>query len=145
MEIALSELAATLGEEMTHLDLREGLDRCRAKVLELHAALTDLGERFKLPEPEKRHLDVAREYVSVDSLSEERGVPAVGREPRAWLSETQRARAGTARIGVDSHGEEGRASSDGWSGHFLARLTHPSIPWNACPRHGLSRGHCRRS
>ncbi|MCK9519799.1 MAG: hypothetical protein M0R74_12365, partial [Dehalococcoidia bacterium] len=90
MEIALGELADALGEEMTHLDLREGLDRCQAKVLELHAALTNLGERFKLPEPDERHLAVAREYVSIDSLSDEREKQTAGREPRDWLPEQQR-------------------------------------------------------
>jgi hypothetical protein len=89
MEIALSELADALREEMTHIDLREGLDRCRAKVLELHAALVELGQRFVLPDPEERHLAIAREYVSVDSLSEERGKEAPGREPRASLAESQ--------------------------------------------------------
>lgn len=68
METALRELADELGEQVVHHNVRDGLEHCQRKILQLHSTLSELGECFALADPAGPHLERAREYVPVEKL-----------------------------------------------------------------------------
>jgi hypothetical protein len=92
MERVMAELCEALGGDFVHADVKSAMEACRAKILDLHAAVQPYSGRFVLPEPEERFLEWAKGLVDWDAIRPAQEGNANPYDPRKYMGEEERRR-----------------------------------------------------